>query len=629
MKKTKIIVVYIVLLLIILSNFTFISTAEDADSIAPLTVPTLETNINAHIDVFERLELEKQNGYLSSNDEIIEDSYYFTTKQGFDYVHLEGSYDEIGYNHAKLLWPKIERGMAAYAFLTEMRYNMNWDVCRTQGASYWPHMSNDKYQIYQEEIDGIVRGCQEMNARNPDGNVIDRWDIMAYNAIWDIWWRSSPPPIFEKWWPFSVPEQKEMIHHCSGFVANGDYTINGEAVIAQNLWMPYYLPPSHGVFADIIPPDGNRMLMELQAGMIWSGTEWYLNEEGLVVGETTLGNAPYQWGNTPAFVRIRYAVQYSNSIDEFRDNMLTDTNGAYCGDYLIIDAETNEVGILELGSHEYELWRSDNGFHGSCNYPWDPEVRDEMMEPEGWDHSCYPRYMRLEQISNKYKGQIDTSIGRRALGDHWDTVEERENKCSWTLEGRVENASGYPHGALDGKTTNRSMVQNHEVWAKYGFPSFENFIASEHAKEHPDYAFPNLEDMISQPWTTFGFLEPITVSVLDTDGNPVEGAQIAFENCADGYLHEGKTGTDGTYTHPYFSTGTYNISAKDGNYRGLIHVEFNQMNSFEVVLTEVKSDEGMKLGTKLSIAVLGLIIFIVAVTVIAKKFKKSQEQDSV
>jgi hypothetical protein len=413
-----------------------------------------------------------------------------------------------------------------------------------------------------------------------------------------------------------------MPHHCSAFVATGEVTKDDGFVIAQNLWMPYYLSPSHAVFVDIVPPTGNRILMELQAGMIWSGTEWYLNSAGLVVAETTLGTGPYRWGNTPAFVRIRSAVQYGDSIDSFTDIMLQDSNGAYCGDYLIADTKNNEVGIVELGSYEYEVWRSNDGFHGSCNYPWDPEVREEMGEVEGWDHSCYPRYMRLEEIKDKYYGLIDTEIGKRAMGDHYDTVEKKINRYSWTLEGRVENASGYPHGALDGKVTNLTMASNFEVWAKYGFPSGENFIAADHAAANPDYAFSNLEDMISDEWTTFGFLEPLTIKVVDKKGEPVKGARIAFENCADGYLAEGITGEDGIYHHQYFQTGTYNITAMNGEYQGKINIEFREMNSLEVVLNIDTGDSGMSLGGSAIIGVGILIIIAILVTFAYKRYKK-------
>jgi hypothetical protein len=411
-------------------------------------------------------------------------------------------------------------------------------------------------------------------------------------------------------------------------VFNGEITTDGGFVMAQNLWMPYYLAPSHAVFADIIPPDGNRILLELQAGMIWSGTEWYMNSAGLVIAETTLGTGPYRWGNTPSFVRLRNAVQYANSIDDFTEIMLRDSNGAYCGDYLIADAKTNEVAIVELGSYEYEVWRSDDGFHGSCNYPWDPEVSDEMGEVQGWDHSCYPRYVRLEQIAEKYYGQIDAGIGKRSLGDHWDTTIEEENKCSWTLEGRVENASGYPHGALDGKVATLDTVKNFEVWAKFGYPSGEDFIASDHAAENPDYAFPNLQDIIAQRWTTFGFLEPITVTVLDEKGKPVADAQIAFENCAAGYLLEGTTGPDGTFSHPYFQTGTYNITARSEDSRGMINVEFREAGAVEVVISKESTDEGISVGGSAAIGVVLVIVITIIIAAVYKKYKKPVQESA-
>ncbi len=614
-------------ILIVLFAIPFISlgtTAQepdvgDAESIPELTLPPSNPTPDADIDVFERIEQQLEaGGYLANKVESEGENYYFTTKQGFDYIHLEGTPEQIGYNQAILISDKIERGMESYAFLTEMRYDLTWAMCRFHGATYWPNIPLE----YQQEIDGIAQGCQEVGAKNPDGSTIDRWDVVAYNAMWDIWWRTSNirhPPFF----PFAEIEPPD---HCSGFVANGETTKDGGFVIAQSLWMPYHLPPSHGVFADIVPQSGNRMLMELQAGMVWSGTEWYLNGAGLVVGETTLGTAPYQWLKVPAFVRIRKAVQYANTIDEFANIMLTDTNGAYCGDYMVADANTNEVAIVELGSYEHEIWRSDSGFHGSCNFPWDPEVRAEMEAPDGWDHGCYPRYYRLEQIHTKYDGQIDTEIAKRTLGDHWDTVEEADNRYHWTLCGHVENASGYPHGALDGKTTNRSMALNYEVWARYGHSCGADFIAADHAAANPDYAWGNLYDMIAQPWTTFGFLEPIKVKVTDKYGEPVANAQIAFENCADGYLAEGYTDDQGLYQFDYFQTGTYNITARNeaDSLRGTIRVDFNRQTTFEVVIAEPADGGGLGSGKVVAVAALAAVLIgAIVVLLVVKKIRRA------
>jgi hypothetical protein len=190
----------------------------------------------------------------------------------------------------------------------------------------------------------------------------------------------------------------------------------------------------------------------------------------------------------------------------------------------------------------------------------------------------------------------------------------------------VENSTGYPHGSLDGKTTNRTMTLNHETWARYGHSCGEDFIASDHAAKNPDYAFSNLKDMIAQPWTTFGFLEPITILVVDKNGDPVENSQIAFENCADGYLAEGTTDGNGMYHHPYFQTGTYNITAKNGKYRGSLWVEFDEVNTLEIQLTEDTTQDDMSSKGQTTVMIIGLVMVGVMLVVLAhKKYKKKNE----
>ena len=105
--------------------------------------------------------------------------------------------------------------------------------------------------------------------------------------------------------------------------------------------------------------------------------------------------------------------------------MLENSNGAYCGDYLLADSKTNEVAILELGAKTWALERTHNGFLPSCNYPWDPEVAEEMGETQGWDHGCYPRYVRLQQLWEDNKNNITVFKGMEFLSDHYDTREKK------------------------------------------------------------------------------------------------------------------------------------------------------------------------------------------------------------
>lgn len=512
---------------------------------------------------------------------------FMTEKEGFRYVQVRGSPDRIGYQHGIMLYDLIERSLSAYAHATERGNGLSWSQVRLHGRAYWFYVPGDQ----RTEIEGIARGASEMGARNPNNDPVDWIDILSLNAIWDIWWRASPPgnPL---WW---LPDSSaslgiEMIHHCSAFVATGDATADGGFVIAQSLWMPYFLSPAHAVFMDVIPDVGNRFLMEVTAGMIWSGTEWYQNSAGLVIAETTLGRGPYIWGGTPSFVRLRKAVQFADSIDSFKDIMLENTNGAYCGDYLLADAKTNEVAILELGAREWAIKRTMNGFLPSCNYPWDETVAREMGAPREWDHGSYPRYVRWGQIRERDYGNITVFDAMEYLGDHYDTVENKENPCSHTLCGHVENASGYPHGSLDSKATNRSLAYRMETFCRFGHSCGQPFIAADHAREHPQYAFDDLIDIIPRPFAAFSALSDCKVTLLDGKGDPVPYATVNFTSLIDGATFQAASDGSGVLRLEMMPSSLYTIKASGSGLEG--ETTYELYGYGEIELTMRRPDPG-------------------------------------
>ena len=546
---------------------------------------------------------------------------YMTEKGGFRHIQVSGSPGEIGYQHGVLLADLIPRSLSAYGHATERSYGYDWNEVRRHGRPYWLYVPEEQ----REEIEGIADGSSQNGALNPNGDPVDYIDILALNAIWDIWWRSSPPGNPWWWvpWETNAPTLNlSMPHHCSAFVATGDATADGGFVLAQSLWMPYFLSPAHAIFIDIIPDSGNRIHMEVTAGMIWSGTEWYQNSAGLVVAETTLGSGPYIWGGVPSFVRLRKAIQYADSIDSFKDIMLENTNGAYCGDYLIADAKTNEVAILELGAYEWELVRTSNGFLPSCNYPWDPEVAKEMGEPQGWSHGCYPRWVRWQQIEERDYGNITVFSGMEYLGDHYDTVEERINPCSHTLCGHVENASGYPHGSLDGKVTNRTLALRSETWARFGHSCGQPFIVEDHRREHPEYAFDDLVDIIPQPYVTFGPLSPLRITVVDRDGTPIAGAAVELVSNEDGSRINLTADGNGVAHSDHIQHSDYTISGKGSNLEGDIRYVHNGDGTVELTLREKEQVGGIfSSGTSAPVLIFLLLAVIGTALILWKKGK--------
>ncbi len=506
---------------------------------------------------------------------------WFTSeKAGFTILRLEGEPRSIGLNHGLLLAEKIERGMAAYAHCSRDWYGLSWAQCRATALLFWSRVPSE----YQQEIRGIAEGAAARGVRNPEGTVVDWVDVLAYNAQWDIWWTLSAPGNPLWWWPLHR-EGGEAPHHCSGFVATGpDWTQDGGFVLAQSLWMPYFLPPAHAVWCDLVPSQGNRVFMQLTAGMIWSGTEFYVNSAGIVAAETTLGVGAHVWGGTPSFVRVRRAIQHASTIDEFREQMLRDTNGAYCSDYLLADAKTNEVAVLELGGRTWAIARTSNGFLPSCNYPWDPAVAAEMGAPQGAAHSCWPRWVRIQDLCNNSKGNITVEFGKALLGDHYDATVGYDNPGRYSLCGHGENTTrGYPHGSQDGKVTNRTMASRMQVWARYGHSCGQPFYKELHAAEHPEYSFDDLEDMVAEPWSTFGALNCLQLSVLDENGRPVGGSRVKIEDVLDGNTTELEL-PDGRALIEYFPTGEYNLTVSRGAERARARVTVCGPKSIELFL---------------------------------------------
>jgi hypothetical protein len=123
---------------------------------------------------------------------------YLSEKANFTLIHLEGDPTTIGRNHGALLADKIERGIAAYAHCSSDWYGLTWAQCRKNAVFYWPNVPAE----YQQEIQGIADGAASQGVTNPDGATVDWIDILAYNAIWDIWWRLSLPGNKFWWLPF-------------------------------------------------------------------------------------------------------------------------------------------------------------------------------------------------------------------------------------------------------------------------------------------------------------------------------------------------------------------------------------------------------------------------------------------
>ena len=118
-----------------------------------------------------------------------------------------------------------------------------------------------------------------------------------------------------------------------------------------------------------------------------SGLDYYMNDAGIVVCETTIAQTKFDAAGIPLVDRIRRALQYGDSIDKAVEILRQGNNGLYTNEWLLADTKTNEIAMFELGTHKSRLWKSSKnewfggtpGFYWGCNNAKDLQVRLETV----------------------------------------------------------------------------------------------------------------------------------------------------------------------------------------------------------------------------------------------------------
>ncbi len=425
-------------------------------------------------------------------------------KDGWIFVHLEGSPEEIGYQHGYLLANEIIDLRGAMINSDEKTTGKSWSFFREAAFRlHWPKTPGE----YQKEIDGIVNG---VNAKLGEGK-IDRKDLLAMNADLEMpgyylpYINSIKNP---------TPEGR-----CSAIAATGSWTTDGRIVLAHSNWSTYTVGERWNIIMDIIPEKGNRIVMDAAPGFIHSGDDFFINSAGLVVTETTITQFfGYDTTGVPEFVRARKAIQYASSIDEWVNTMKENNNGGYANDWLIGDNKTGEIARLELGLKNQILEKTKDGYFVGANFPVHQKLIKEETTYDTTLLSTSPsaRKARWDQIMKDSRGKIDVNAAKKFMADHYDTYRKTDKASALTLCGHVESdelgtpywgeGPYYPIGAVQAKVTDGTLAGEMKLWAIMGHPCGEAFIASDFLARHPEFNYMKdyLRDMPSQVWSEFG-----------------------------------------------------------------------------------------------------------------------------
>jgi hypothetical protein len=428
-------------------------------------------------------------------------------RDGWIFVHLQGTPEQIGFQHGYLLAPEIDDCLRMSAhFFAKGPTKKEWSFFREAAERiFWPKIEKE----YQEEIQGIVAG---LKAR---GFSYDAVDITALNAFIEIG---------DYYLPWLKNREKENSSNnqapekCSAFIATGSWTRDGKIVVAHNNWGGYLSGERWNVIADIVPLHGQRFLMDSFPGFIHSGDDFVVNGAGIVYTETTITQFNgFDENGTPEFMRARKAAQYAASIDDFARIMLDGNNGAYANDWLVGDIKTNEIARLELGLKNHRLWRTRDGWYEGANFPSDPKLiaEETTFDPNDMTTSPNSRKCRWAQLALEIRGRIDAELAEALMADHYDPIRQRTILSNGVLCGHTDlDPRGAPEwdappfspaGAVQAKVTTAALAGEMKIWAKMGHPCGEDFLAAPFLALHPEFKWqePFLKDMKGHPWALF------------------------------------------------------------------------------------------------------------------------------
>jgi hypothetical protein len=402
---------------------------------------------------------------------------------GWIYLHIEGAPYERGYQHGHLMAREIPEYLDRCA--AELGGKDHWAQDRTVANALFLRGFDREIM---EEMRGIADGASDAGAKWQNRR-LDLMDIVVANVAVELGELSPAVSTtatgleglsFEK--PSYAPKKDSPTDHCSAFAATGQATRDGKMVIGHVTWWPLTFAEQTNVMLDIKPATGHRVLIQSYPGGIESGTDWYQNDAGMVLTETTINQTPFNAQGTPIAFRARMAIQYGGNIDEVVKHLGTRNNGLYTNEWLIGDAKNNEIAMFELGTNKTRLWRSSKnewfggtpGFYWGNNNPKDIDVRlENYPDPKGVSGYIpyYPvtRDLAWLDLYQKYKGQIDEQFGFLAF----------------------RTAPLVASSTMDAKIVTADMANRMMVWAEIGRPNQREWVPGRGGYEKNDGLYPS------------------------------------------------------------------------------------------------------------------------------------------
>jgi len=430
-------------------------------------------------------------------------------KNGWKYISIQGKPRERGYAYGYLCADDFKEIQKMLKFFMMEAYGVEWTTLIKQVNEDFKEMTKKDFEEFYEEMEGIVDGC------NAGGCETDIDEIIAWNFYMSIpYWYSTKSQS-------RISKEGGSKDHCSAFIAVGDWTEDGKIVCAHNSFTDFIDGQYSNIVLDLNPEKGHRFIMQTSPCWIWGGTDFFVTAKGIIGTETTIGGfIPYE-KKFPIGYRIRKAMQYGNTLDEYCEILLHENSGDYANSWLFGDTNSNEILRIELGLKYHNIERTKNGFFIGFNAPYDERIRNLEVNNSGfYDVRRHQgaRLVRLGDLMDEHKGKINIDIAKKIIADHYDVyLNKEDNPCSRTVCSHYDlDAREYmsdqsrpkpfaPHGAVDGIVCDTKLAKKMAFEGRYGNSCGIPFMKDEFCKKHRQYYkfCPYLHDRPSQPWTEF------------------------------------------------------------------------------------------------------------------------------
>jgi len=430
-------------------------------------------------------------------------------KNGWKYISIKGKPKERGYAYGYLCANDFKEIQKMLKFLMFEAYGVEWDFFIKEIATDFKEMTERDFKELYEEMEGITEGC------NANGCKTSIDEIIAWNFYCSIpYWYSTKSQT-------RVGKEGGSGDRCSAFMAVGDWTEDGKIVCAHNSFSDFIDGQYSNIVLDLNPDEGHRFIMQTSPCWIWSGTDFFVTAKGIIGTETTIGGfIPYD-KRFPIGYRIRKAMQYGNSLDEYCEILLHENSGDYANSWLFGDTNSNEILRIELGLKYHNIERTKNGFFIGFNAPYDERIRNLEVQNSGfYDVRRHQgaRLVRLSDLMDEHKGKLNIELAQKIIADHYDVyLLKEDNPCSRTVCSHYDlDAREYmsdpsrpkpfsPHGAVDGIVCDTNLAKKMGFIGRFGNSCGIPFIKDEFCKKHRQYYkfCPYLKDRLSQPWTEF------------------------------------------------------------------------------------------------------------------------------